>query len=84
MPIRKHVLRLRKDILRGFEALVVSKQQRLLLFIFCKMSETYAYRVKLDRSAKNNGQTYFDNMSEQFLALLRKYEVCFYAYYEHC
>jgi hypothetical protein len=48
------------------------------------MSETYAYRVKLDRSAKNNGQTYFDNMSEQFLALLRKFEVCFYAYYEHC
>lgn len=34
MPIRKHVLRLRKDILRGFEALVVSKRLRLLLFIF--------------------------------------------------
>jgi hypothetical protein len=34
MPIREHVLRLRKDILRGLASLIVSKQLRLLLFIF--------------------------------------------------
>lgn len=78
--MRKHVLRLRKDILRGLEALVVSKRLRLLLFIFfCNMSERASlikvYSSKSPdcfRNSQNALRDYFNKAVRKDLFLERE------------